>query len=183
MHRTRRTLLASLLVAVAVSLGFALSGVPNIELVTVTVFISGFLLGPAIGAGVGAVAAVLFSTFNPLGAALPPLVAAQALGQAIAGLSGAVAGPMIVHRRRRLMAAVAAGGTGFVITVLYDVLTNAGAWATMAGESSFDALVKFIVAGTLLAGVHVVWNTMVFAVVLAPSLRVLEAYRRELTTR
>jgi len=175
--------LASLLVAVAVALGFALSAVPNVELVTLTVFVSGFLLGPSLGAGVGAVVAVLFSVFNPLGAALPPLVAAQAVGQSIAGLTGGIAGPKLVRIERRVFASAAAAAAGSVLTVIYDLLTNAGAYATIAGARSFDALVTFMAAGMLLAGVHIVWNTVVFAVVLAPSLRVLEGYRRELTAR
>lgn len=175
--------MASLLVAVAVSLGFALAALPNVELVTVTVFISGFLLGPGFGAGVGAAAAVLFSAFNPLGAALPPLLAAQALGQSVAGFAGGAVGPVIVRLPRRILASAAAAGVGLALTVLYDVLTNAGAYVTMTGERTFEALVKFIAAGMLFSGVHIVWNTAVFAAVLVPSLRVLEGYRRELTTR
>jgi hypothetical protein len=72
---------------------------------------------------------------------------------------------------------------GLALTVLYDVLTNAGAYVTMTGDRTFEALAKFIAAGMLLSGVHIVWNTVVFAAVLAPTLRVLEGYRRELTTR
>ena len=175
--------MASLLVAVAVSLGFALSAVPNVELVTVTVFISGFLLGPGFGAGVGAASAVLFSVFNPLGAALPPLLAAQALGQSIVGLAGGMTGPVIVRFPRRFLGSIVAGGTGLVLTVLYDVLTNAGAYVTISGEKGSESFVKFIAAGMLFVGLHIVWNTMVFAAVLVPSLRVLDGYRRELTTK
>ena len=64
MYQTRRALLASLLVAVAVSLGYVLAAVPNVELMTVTVFVSGFLLGPKFGVGIGAASVVLFSVFK-----------------------------------------------------------------------------------------------------------------------
>jgi hypothetical protein len=160
-----------------------LSAVPNIELVTVTVFISGFLLGPRLGAGVGAVSAALFSLFNPLGAALPPLLVAQALGQSIAGFAGGIAGRLIVRRSSRSFAFVMAGAAGLALTTLYDVLTSMGAYVTIAGEKTLEGLVKFIVAGILFVGLHIVWNTMVFGSVLVPILRVLDRYRRELTTK
>ena len=50
MNSTRRALLASLLIALTVAAGQALAGVPNIELVTLLVFLSGFLLGRRTGA-------------------------------------------------------------------------------------------------------------------------------------
>jgi hypothetical protein len=182
MHRTRRALLACLLVAVAASLGFALSGIPNVEIMTLAVFVSGFLLGPAYGAGVGAAAATLFSVFNPLGAALPPLVASQAAGQAIAGLSGGVAGPGLARVRGRFAARLAAGGLGLVLTLFYDVMTNVGAYATISEEKSIEGLVKFVAAGILFVGLHVVWNTVLFAATLVAILRVLDRYREELRT-
>jgi len=132
---------------------------------------------------VGAVSAALFSVFNPLGAALPPLLAAQALGQSIVGLAGGMTGPVIVRFPRRFLGSIVAGGTGLVLTVLYDVLTNAGAYVTISGEKGSESFVKFIAAGMLFVGLHIVWNTMVFAAVLVPSLRVLDGYRRELTTK
>jgi len=182
MHRTRRALLACLLVAVAVSLGFALAGIPNVELVTLVVFVSGFLLGPAYGAGVGALSAALFSLANPLGAALPPLVASQAAGQAVVGVLGGVSGPLLARFRARGIARLAAGGLGFGLTFVYDVITSVGAYATIAGEKSIEGLVKFVAAGILFVGLHLVWNTMLFAVALVGILRVLDRYREELKT-
>ena len=181
MHRTRRALLAGLLVVVAVSLGFALSGVPNIELLSFAVFLSGFLLGAGYGALVGAVSAALFSVLNPLGTGLPPLVAAQALGQIVVGVAGAATGPAIARTPNRAMASVFAGGVGFAVTVLYDALTTAGAYVTFVGEKSIGGLVKFGAGGLVFVGVHIVWNTALFFVALVPTLRVLSRYREELT--
>jgi hypothetical protein len=182
MHRTRRALLGCLLVALSVSLGMALSGVPNVELVTLTVFAAGFLLGPGAGACVGAASAALFSAFNPLGTALPPLVAAQAVGQLAVGWSGGVFGPLVARVENRFFSRAVAAGVGFVLTVSYDVVTNAGAYVTIAGEKSLEGLVKFTIAGILFVGVHIVWNTLVFGATLVPILRVLSRYREELNT-
>lgn len=180
MHRTRRALLATLLVAVAVSLGLSLSAVPNVELMSFAVFLSGFLLGGRLGAAVGAVSAALFSTFNPLGAALPPLVVAQALGQSVTGAAGGALGPALSRIRSRPVACAIAGGAGLVLTLLYDVLTNIGAYVTIAGEKSTGALVKFVAGGIVFLGVHIAWNTALFALALVPTLRALSRHREEL---
>ena len=180
MHRTRRALLACLLAAVAASLGFALSGLPNVELVTLVVFVSGFLLGPLFGAGVGAGAATALSLFNPLGAALPPLVAAQALGQGLTGLCGGIAGPALARVPAGVVARVAAGATGLALTLFYDILTNVGAYVTIADQKSIEGLVKFVAAGIVFVGIHIGWNTALFAVALGAVLRALQRQREEL---
>jgi hypothetical protein len=181
MYKTRKTLLASLLVAVVVSLGYALAGVPNIELMTITVYVSGFLLGPGYGAVIGGVSALLYSVFNPLGAALPPLLAAQIGGFAVAGVFGALTGPAVARLRRRYLAMVFAGVLGFSLTLFYDLATNIGAFFVMTGTRELSGLVKFVGAGLMFMGLHLLWNTVLFAVVLKPTLNVLIRYRRELS--
>jgi hypothetical protein len=181
MHRTRRALLATLLVAVAVSMGLVLSAVPNVELLSFTVFLSGFLLGPRYGATVGIFAAALFSTFNPLGAGLPPLVVAQAVGQAVTGVAGGSTGARLAEVSKRTLACLLAGGLGLALTLFYDVLTSVGAYVTIAGEKSIQGLVKFVAGGLLFAGLHIVWNTALFSLALVPTLRVLGKFREELT--
>jgi hypothetical protein len=181
MYKTRKTLLASLLVAVVVSLGYALAGVPNVELMTITVFVSGFLLRPGYGAVIGAVSALLYSLFNPLGAALPPLLAAQIVGFAVIGVFGGLSGPAIARIDRRYLAIVCAGLLGFLLTLFYDLATNIGAFFVMTGTRELSGLVKFVAAGLIFMGLHLLWNTALFAVVLKPTLNVLLRYRRELS--
>jgi hypothetical protein len=181
MHQTRRALLASLLVAVAVSLGYALAAVPNVELMTLTVFVSGFLLGPKFGVGVGAASMLLFSMFNPMGAALPPLLLAQAVGQAVVGFSGGVLGPRVARAPRKWPTFVVAGSLGFFLTLFYDVATNVGAYFVIAGEKNISNLPKFVAGGILFVSIHIVWNTMIFGLMLKPCLNVLELRRRELS--
>lgn len=181
MHQTRRVLLACLLVAVVVTLGYALAGVPNIELMTVAVFVSGFLLGPSLGAAVGAVSAAMFSMFNPFGAALPPLLVAQVLGQALVGVVGGCVGPALIRGGKRWISFAGAGILGFLLTLTFDVVTNAGAFVVISGEKTAGNLVKFIGAGVGFMVLHLVWNTVVFTVVLLPVLIVLDRYRREIS--
>ena len=181
MHKTRKALLASLLTSVTVALGLALSAVPNIELMTITVFISGYLLGWRLGMTVGAASIAAHSLFNPLGAALPQLLVSQIIGFAIIGLGGASIGPWIVGLSRRRLAFLLSSLAGFLLTFLYDVLTNIGAFFSITGDQAPSNLLKFVGAGMVFMMMHLVWNTALFVVVLTPVLSVLTRYRLELS--
>lgn len=179
MRRTRRTILAGMLVAATVSLGYALALVPNVELMTAAVFISGYLLGAALGAAVGAVSMLIYALFNPLGASLPPLVAAQTVAFAFIGLCGAKAAPIIVTRERRLAAALS-GLIGFSLTLLYDLLTSVAAYFVGIGESQMDKVIHFLLGSTPFFALHQVWNSVLFVLTVPPALRIFSTYRSEL---
>jgi hypothetical protein len=164
-----------------VALGFALSGVPNVELMTMTVFIAGHLLGWRAGVVVGGASIAAYSLFNPLGAAMPPLLIGQMVGFAIIGAAGALTGPVIVRLKPRWMAFLVCGLVGFLLTFVYDVITNIGAYFTITGDQAPSSLVKFVGAGVLFMVMHIVWNTALFLVVLNPVLTVLAKYRLELS--
>ena len=125
---------AGIMVAVSVALGWLTIAIPNVELVTASIFIAGYLLGPWWGLIVGVVAEGLFSLSNPVGIPLLPLLAAQCIGMAIAGLVGGWVGqrwrgdfPPAYH--------LMLGGVGLLITMIFDVLTtlsfpiSVGFWA------------------------------------------------------
>lgn len=175
-------LLGGLLTAASVALGFALAGVPNVELVTFMVFVAGYLLGPVSGAIVGAMSIALHSVLNPLGAAMPPLLAAQIVGFIVTGSVGGWAGPRLASTGRTAGTLLSAM-TGGLLTLLYDALTNVGAFYTITGEHAPTNLVQFVVAGLLFTMMHVVWNTAVFAVATYPVLRVLQQQRESLLER
>lgn len=179
MQKTRKALLASLLISVTVAFGYALAGVPNVELMTLSVFVAGYLLGGRLGVVVGAVSIAAHSLFNPMGAALPPLLIAQIIGFAIVGFAGTI-GRLIVARRPRWLGIVLSGVLGFAVTFVYDVLTNVGAFYSITGAGAPASLVTFVVAGMAFMVMHLVWNTVLFLVVLTPVLNVLARYRLEL---
>ena len=178
MQKTRKALLASLLIAATVALGYALAGIPNVELMTVTVFIAGFLLGGALGFFVGVGAMLLHSTFNPLGMAHPFLLGAQIAGFALIGLCGAWLGPRLAAMPSRWFALVLCAATGFMLTLVYQVLVNVGSF--FAFSSSDDHLLTYVKLGLVFTSLHLAWNTALFATVLLPTLKVLERYRREI---
>jgi hypothetical protein len=166
--RVRQAVLLGLFVGTAVGLGFLLAGVPNVELMTLTVALAGAALGPAGGFAAGALAETCFSLANPLGAALPVLLASQVLGMGLAGFLGGLTAPLVLRWSPiwRVPAAAVLGGS---VTLLFDVLTNLATAVTLRAD-----LVVTLAAGIPFALVHVGANTAIFAVLwptLAPRLR------------
>jgi hypothetical protein len=179
MNATRRALLASLLIALTVAGGYALAGVPNIEVVTLLAFTSGYLLGPRLGALVGGVAMGAHSLFNVMGAAIPPVLAAQVVCYALVGAAGGVVGPLIV-RLGGVVSALAAGATGAVLVIVYQVTVGVVSFYTFTSESMLWA---YLWGGVAFATVQIVWNAALFLVTLRPMLSVLRRYRAELRER
>ena len=121
-------------IALTIAAGYALAGVPNVELVTLLVFVSGYLLGALRGAVVGAVAMGGHSLFNVMGAAIPPILVAQVACYAFIGLSGALAGPAIL-RPGRVAGVAIAGVCGATLVLLYQIIVNVVSFYTFTSES------------------------------------------------
>jgi hypothetical protein len=174
MNTTRAALLATLLVALTVAAGQALAAVPNVELVTFLVFVSGYLLGAGLGAVVGAAAMGIHSLFNVMGAAVPPVLAAQVAVYALVGVSGALLGPAIARARPGAPAGLRALAVGVTVTLGYQLAVNAAAFFAFTGGPGWWA---YLWGGVVFGGVHVVWNGVLFTVALRPALAVLSRHR------
>jgi uncharacterized membrane protein len=158
-------------IALAVAAGYALIHVPNVELITSISFLSGLLLGSFSGALVGTVSMLLYSLFNPLGVPFIPVLIAQVL---FMGLAGFVGGLWRIWMRRltlRPVMIVGLAGTGLTLTFLYDVGTNVG-FALSAGLMS--QVVRIIIAGIAFSFIHLVSNTLLFAILIPAVMKVLK---------
>jgi len=175
MKRTRAALLSALLTALVFVAGQALAGVPNVELVTVLVFIAGYLLGPALGAVVGAAGMGAHSLLNVMGAVAPPVWLAQLACYALVGVVGGIAGPALARMRRHGLASVLAAVLGAGLALFYQLVVNAVAFFIF---SSGVSVWVYVWGGVAFATVQVAWNGAVFLFVPA-TLRVLARYRRE----
>jgi len=157
---THRIALTASFAALAVAAGFV-EQIPNIEIITMTIFLCGQLLGAASGGIAGAVAAFLFSTLNPYGLPGPVLLAAQIFSMAMAGIVGGsvkVGSPL--STRSRLTLALC----GFLLTVMYDLLTTAS--FTLLVDLDWRGLVTTVIVGVWFYVVHTVSNTLIFAFIL-----------------
>ena len=116
---------AAIFCAMAIAVGYSLMMVPNIELITVTIFLSGLTLNALWGALVGFIAMGIYSGLNPLGSGLgfPPLFFAQLMSMSLCGVIGGFLKPFLVTKRYNISRLVLLGLSGFVVTLIYDVLT------------------------------------------------------------
>ena len=174
-NRTRRIIQTGLFVALAVVLGFLLAEVPNIELMTVSVFLSGVILGRRSGAIVGVLSIIFYSIFNPYGPPLPPLLLAQTAGFALIGSAGGFMRARLVGggRAAYLFSALA----GLMLTILYDSLTTAATAVVVLGAGgALRGLAGFFLAGALFIVVHVFSNTIVFTLTTVPVLRAVASW-------
>ena len=161
---TRTITLLALWIAVTVALGYALATVPNVELVTASVFLAGYLFGPAAGVLVGISAEFLYSLTSPYGLAAPPLLVAQLLGMAFAGFTGGWLGRPASPPRAGLRLHLTFGLAGLFVTLVFDLITTAS-FLVFSGIT----LKKLLVSAVFGLGfylVHIGWNTLVFATVL-----------------
>ncbi|MCH8286993.1 ECF transporter S component, partial [candidate division KSB1 bacterium] len=78
--------------AACVVIGLILTPLPNIELITLFVFLGGYIYGIKQGVIIGTTGGFLFSALNPWGSGLafPPLIVSQVIGFGLAGLTGAL---------------------------------------------------------------------------------------------
>lgn len=174
MNATRTALLATLLVALTVAAGQALAAVPNVELVTFLVFVSGYLLGARLGAAVGASAMGIHSLFNVMGAAVPPVLATQVVVYAGVGVAGARWGPAIARARPGLPASLRGLAAGAALTLGYQLAANAAAFLAFTDAAGLWA---YLWGGVVFGGVHILWNALLFMVALRPALAVLSRHR------
>ncbi|MFQ6002638.1 MAG: hypothetical protein ACE5KJ_02720 [Candidatus Zixiibacteriota bacterium] len=170
---TRRVAPVSIFIALAVAAGLALIEIPNVELMSTIVFLSGFFLGFWHGALVGGVSMSLFSTFNPLGVPVFPVLLAQVGIMSFIGFAGGV----LRSSGIKVSGPISMGWLaliGFSLTLVYDIGTNLG-FAVAFGLIS--KLPEIVVAGLIFSAVHLVANTIFFAFLIPPVVRVVGKVR------
>ena len=81
---------AAIFSSTAIGLGFVFMFIPNLEFISVTVFLSGLTLGGYVGAMVGGTSMLVYSGLNPLGSGLIhlPLFVSQILAMSTIGIIG-----------------------------------------------------------------------------------------------
>ena len=175
---TRDITTVGLCIALAVAAGYAFLHIPNVELITSITFLSGLLLGCLRGALVGTASMILFSLFNPMGVPFVPVLIAQVLFMGLTGFVGGVWTRWIRTYTFRLLSVAGFAGTGFVLTLLYDVGTNTG-FALSSGLMS--QLFHIIAAGVVFSLIHLVTNTILFATLVPTVVKVMKIDKKEST--
>jgi hypothetical protein len=166
----RKIALMGVLIALAIALKLPILSIPNVELLTFVIFSSGFLLGMIEGLAVGIIAMSIYTTLiAPYGIPPLPIAAAQILSMGLIGFSGGLAcrmSPLFLKPNaptRPLLFSLILAGFGFILTLIYDLLTNL-AVAFVMGQ-----FWPVMVAAVPFALLHLASNLVIF-LVLSPLL-------------
>ena len=155
---------ASIFCAMAIAMGYSLMMVPNIELITVTIFLSGVTLNLKWGAIVGLVAMAIYSGLNPLGSGLsfPPLFFAQIIGMSLCGIIGGILKPIFFVKKFSFLKLFLLGLAGFLVTFLYDILTLVS-YPLFSGLG-FPGIIASLIKGLGFTLLHEISNIFIFLI-------------------
>jgi uncharacterized membrane protein len=150
----RDIVLASLFIAISVTLGKLLESVPNIELISFSVWMSSYILSRKYSTVVGLLSFTIYSLLSPYGVAPLPLLLSQAIG---GGLFGFFGGSFIKAKKINYIGYML---FGLVLTFIYDLITNLGGFIAFSENSS--TLIVYLIGGLSFGVIHIVSNSAVF---------------------
>lgn len=154
----KKIVILSIFIALGVSLGFIFTIVPNVELVTTTIFIAGYFMGWREGLFVGLITEGIYSLFNPYGMAAPPLFIAQIVAMSITGFLGGMTSKLPGKDKKHFILLL--GGIGLTSTFIFGLLTTLS-FVTFTGLS-LTKLLSAVVYGLGFYVTHMISNTIIF---------------------
>lgn len=156
--------LIAVLAATAIGGNYALSGIPNIELSSVMVFLSGLLFGSLIGVSVGLISMGIYQLWNPWGAFIPPIGLAVIVCTMFIGLIGGILDQSLrTLKLSETKLYIIPAAFGLILTLFYDFVTNF-AYSLTFGIPYFVTLIS----GLPFIIIHMVSNTLLFGLLTAP---------------
>lgn len=131
--------------------------IPNVEVFSLSIFLSAVLLGIGDGLAVAFVAGTIFVFFNPNGPQTVPLVGlAQLIGFILFGLVGGLLRRLILNHYGSWQITLVMALCGLVLTFLYDLSTD------LAFAVTFGPFWPTLVAGLGFGLIHIISNTVNF---------------------
>jgi hypothetical protein len=174
MFESRKASLIAVTVAACLGSNYALIGVANLKIMDLLVFVSGFIFGPLIGASVGFLVWAVYGVLNPYGF-VPQIWIATMLLESIYGVAGGALGKSLstILPGNRAGLGVLFGAIGFLLTLIYDLITN------IAFALTFNVpIIMALIAGIPFAIIHEASNAALFGICSIPLIIVLErSYR------
>jgi len=150
--------------ALAYAGGFAFILIPNVEMISAIIFLSGVYLGPKRGLLVGLIAQSLYSILNPYGVSPPPLFVAQVLNRMLLGYVGGCLRPFLNSQRPLFLIGSILAVTGLTLTWLFDITTDFSFF--FVSGFSIEQMKTTFALGLPFYLVHGVSNTLIFALAL-----------------
>jgi uncharacterized membrane protein len=167
-----RIVLISTFTALAVVLGYLLAYIPNIELFTLTIFLSGFILGKREGIIIGFLSSLLFCFFNPLGASPLPLLIVQIIHYSLTGLIGGLTNDYLKKKTffnpnedlYIFSVIVIFGVLGALITMSFQILSTLGYVFSFFG--TINGFLPLFLTNLAFTAIHIIGNTLGFIFIL-----------------
>jgi hypothetical protein len=127
-HLTVRDIsLITVLTALCVGGSYALIALPNIKIMDLVVFTTGFMFGIPVGAITGVLAWIVYGIINPFGFSFPIWLSTMA-GEAVFGIVGGILGRINYKTPEKAFNvfrfSLEMGLWGLILTIVYDLLTN-----------------------------------------------------------
>lgn len=170
--RSFKIALLSTFTALSVVFGYMLAYIPNIEIFTLTIFLSGYILGKKEGMLVGLLSSTLFTLFNPLGSSPLPLYAYQVVHYSLTGLSGGLLKSFLTSKNfykpkedLYVFPVIALFGfVGGLITFIYDLLSTF--FGALLFSQSINYFVITYLSGIIFTSIHLIGNILGFIFIL-----------------
>jgi len=150
--------------ALAYAGGLAFTLIPNVEIITAIIFLSGVYLGSRKGLLVGLIAQTLYSTLNPYGVSPPPLFIAQVCNRMLLGYLGGWFREFLIGQRSVLVVSCVLAITGLALTWTFDITTDFS-FFFVSGFSISQMKTTFAL-GLPFYLLHGLVNTIIFAGIL-----------------
>ena len=158
--------------ALSVVLGYLLAYIPNIEIFTLMIFLSGFVLNKRYGALIGLLSSIIFTFFNPLGPSPPPLFIYQLIHYSLTGVSGALTKDFMKNRKffkpkedlYVYQVLVIFGIVGGILTFVFDILSTLFGGFTVS--ITIDYFIATYLLGLVFTTVYLIGNILVFVFLL-----------------
>ncbi|MFW9876099.1 MAG: hypothetical protein ACFFG0_23600 [Candidatus Thorarchaeota archaeon] len=171
-HKSFRIALISTFTALGLVLGYLLAYIPNIEVFTLTNFLSGFMLGKRDGMIVGFLSSLIFCFFNPLGASPLPLLAFQLTHYTLTGLLGALTNEFLNKQSfftidddlYKIPVMVIFGILGASITISFQIFSSLVDVLSYFG--TIDEFLPYFLTGIPFTITHIIGNTLGFIFIL-----------------
>jgi len=171
-RKTFRISLIATFTALAIVLGYAMAYIPNIEVFTLMIFLSGFIMSKKEGAIIGLLSASIFTFFNPFGPSPPPLFIYQLIHYSLTGISGGLVKDFMVNRKffkpkedlYVYQVMIIFGVIGGILTFLFDILSTLLGGFTVS--TSIDYFIASYLFGIVFTTVHLIGNILVFVFLL-----------------
>ncbi len=153
--------------ALAIGSSYALAPLINIEVMSVLLFLSGFIFGKYIGIFVGLISSAIYYGWNPFGVPVLPLYLVMIACMVFIGLIGGLMKSSKTQKEKieiSISSVAKFALIGFFFTFMFDIITNiVYAYFYYSG----DIMLAFITGFPFMI-VHIISNTVIFALLIIP---------------